>query len=400
MEVRILIAGGGVAGPALALFLDKAGIAATVFEASPEREDIGGALQIAPNGMWVLKELGLAEEIAGEGVASEEFALENQQGDRLGRVTNGPASKYGIPAVQIARAVLNRALVEEMGRRKIPIVFGKRLEHLVCHDSRVEAGFADGSGAEGTLLIGADGVHSRTRELVFPGGPRPHYTGLFTVGGFARHPRLAPSAPSELSTMHMIFGREGFFGYGYFDPRRPDTVMWWSHLARDPEPAREEYRSWSSEEIRRELLERHRGWHEPVRTILENAPEMLRGPVFDMPSLPAWSRERVLLIGDAAHAVSPHAGQGASLALEDAMLLGKLLHDGGAGHEELFLRFSAARRRRVERVIAEAGRRGDGKRRLSPQGAWIRDRFLSLFARLWGSRMNEWMYSYRIAWEG
>ena len=399
MEERVLIAGGGIAGPALALFLAKAGIAATVFEACAQREDMGGALQIAPNGMWVLDELGLAGEIVEKGVASEEFSLENQQGDLLGRVTNGPAGKYGVPAVQIARRVLHRTLVEAMERRGIPIVYGKRLARLGCLATGVEAGFEDRSCAEGTLLIGADGVHSRTRALLFPDGPRPAYTGLFTVGGFARHPRLAPSSPRELSRMHMIFGRNGFFGYGYFDPLRPDTVMWWSHLARDREPDRAEYRSWPTEEIRRELLERHRGWQEPVGTILESAPEMLRGPVFDVPSLPAWSRERVLLIGDAAHAISPHAGQGASLALEDAMLLAKLLRDGGAGPDELFARFTAARRRRVERIIAEARRRGDGKRTLSPRAAWIRDRVLSLFARVRGGRMNEWMYSYRIAWE-
>ena len=400
MEKRVLIAGGGVAGPALALFLEKAGIAASVFEAYAERADIGGSLQIAPNGMWVLEELGLAGHIAAQGVASEEFSLENQQGEWLGSVTNGPASKYGIPAVQIARSVLHRTLLEEMVRRRIPMIYGKRLRQIRCDDCAVEAAFADGSAVRGTLLIGADGLHSRTRELLFPHGPRPRYTGLFTVGGFARHPRLAPATPRELSRMHMIFGRDGFFGYGYFDPLRPDTVMWWSHLARAREPAREEYRSWPNEEIRRELLERHEGWHVPVRTILESATELLRGPVFDVPSLPAWSRQRALLIGDAAHAISPHAGQGASLALEDAMLLGKLLRDGLSDHEACFARFAAARRRRVERIVREARRRGDGKQTLSPRGAWMRDRFLSLFARFRGDRMNDWMYSYRIAWEG
>ncbi len=107
-----------------------------------------------------------------------------------------------------------------------------------------------------------------------------------------------------------------------------------------------------------------------------------------------------MLIGDAAHAISPHAGQGASLALEDAMLLAKMLSDSVASHEQVFAKFVQQRRSRVERVIAEARRRGDGKRTLTPATAWIRDRVISAFARFSGARMNHWMYSYKIDWEG
>lgn len=107
----------------------------------------------------------------------------------------------------------------------------------------------------------------------------------------------------------------------------------------------------------------------------------------------------MLLIGDAAHAISPHAGQGASLALEDAMALGKLLSNAQASHQEVFKRFTLERRGRVERIIAEARRRGDGKKTLAPTGAWIRDRIISVLARVRGDRMNDWMYSYKIDWE-
>jgi 2-polyprenyl-6-methoxyphenol hydroxylase-like FAD-dependent oxidoreductase len=147
------------------------------------------------------------------------------------------------------------------------------------------------------------------------------------------------------------------------------------------------------------LLARHQGWQQPVATILESAPELLRGPVYDVPTLPAWSKGRILLIGDAAHATSPHAGQGASLALEDAMALGKLLRNQEAHHEQVFAEFMRDRHGRVERVIAEARRRGDGKKRLTPSAAWVRDRVISALARVLGARMNKWMYSYKIAWE-
>jgi 2-polyprenyl-6-methoxyphenol hydroxylase-like FAD-dependent oxidoreductase len=397
MKQRVLIIGGGIAGPALALFLNKAGMDPAVYEAYPRMDDIGGGMQIAPNGMRVLEQIGLAGAILAKGVESDEFSFENQHGRVLGRAANGPARKYGIPAVQIARSVLHRALLAEVEKRGIPVHYQKRLRTVEFPGSNVAAEFEDGTVAEGSLLIGADGIHSRTRDVIFPHGPRPTYTGLFTVGGFSSHPSLAPASEREMRRTHMIFGRDGFFGYGYFDRQLPRTVMWWSHVTREPEPGRQEYQSWPTEALRNELLERHRGWPEPVAAILRNAPELLRGPVYDLASLPTWWKDRALLIGDAAHAISPHAGQGASLALEDAMYLAKLLRDSGPGHEQVFERFVQDRRERVEKIIAEARRRGDGKRTLTPAAAWIRDRVISGLVRVWGNRMNDWIYSYRIA---
>jgi len=396
MKPHVLIIGGGIAGPALALFLNNAGIASTVFEAHSQVDDIGGGLQISPNGMRVLEQIGISDEVIARGIESDEFSFENQRGKVLGRIPNGPARIYGIPAVTVARSAIHRMLVSTAERGGIPIFYRKRLRHLRCDATGVIAEFEDGSTSKGTLLIGADGIHSRTRELVFPEGLRPSYTGLFTVGGFASHSSLAPATPAEMRRMHMIFGRNGFFGYAHFDRQKPDTVMWWSHLTREWEPQSEDYKNWSTEVLRGELLARHHDWQSPVGTILRSAKDLLCGPVHDVPSLPAWSKDRILLIGDAAHAISPHAGQGASLALEDAMLLGKMLSDSVASYEQAFAQFVQQRRSRVERVIAEARRRGDGKRTLTPATAWIRDRVISAFALFSGARMNHWMYSYKI----
>lgn len=403
MYEHVLIIGGGIAGPSLALLLHQAGISSAVYEAYPEAEDIGGGLQIAPNGMQVLGQIGIAGRILAQGVVGEELSFENQNGAVLARVGNGRGQRYGFPAVQIARNALHKGLKDEAERLGVSIAYRKRLIDISSQCDGVVARFEDGALAEGTILIGADGVHSRTREIVLPDGPRPAYTGIVTVGGFASHPGLVLASPLEMGRQHMIFGREGFFGYGYFDPRNPSRVMWWSHLERAREPLKEEYMRWAIEQLRSELLERHHGWTQPVQTILRSATELMRGAVYDVASLPTWWKDRVLLIGDAAHAISPHAGQGASLALEDAMLLAKLLrerqgtHQGS--HEETFARFMQARRARVEKVIAEARKRGDGKRVLTPAQAWVRDRFLSILLRARGERMNEWMYTYTIDWE-
>ena len=144
--------------------------------------------------------------------------------------------------------------------------------------------------------------------------------------------------------------------------------------------------------MKRQLLAFHAGWHDPIPQLLEAAENVIVSATLDVATLPTWSRKRTLLIGDAAHATSPHAGQGASLALEDAMRLGRLMQAG----QELgvtFENFESERRPRAERVVALARRRGNSKRAFSPAGAWIRDRMLKLLLPL-SPRGMDWMYGY------
>ena len=140
------------------------------------------------------------------------------------------------------------------------------------------------------------------------------------------------------------------------------------------------------------LRDFHAGWHDPIPQIIEAAENIVVTDTLDVATLPTWSRKRTLLIGDAAHATSPHAGQGASLALEDAMRLGRLMQDG----QELgltFQNFEAERRPRAEKIVALARRNGNSKREFSATGAWIRDRMLKLLLPVTAKGMD-WMYAY------
>ena len=139
-------------------------------------------------------------------------------------------------------------------------------------------------------------------------------------------------------------------------------------------------------QLRQHLRNFHAGWHDPIPRIVDAAENIVVTDTLDVATLPTWSRKRTLLIGDAAHATSPHAGQGASLALEDAMRLGRLMAD----RQELaltFQNFEAERRPRAEKIVALARRNGNSKREFSATGAWIRDRMLKLLlplgARAW-----------------
>lgn len=392
-----LIIGGGIAGPAAALFLKRAGYTPRLFEAHAHRSDIGGALQVAPNGMYVLQQVGLAETLLDHGIESAELCFQNQSGKRLGTIPNGPAGKYASPAVHVARSVLHETLLDEVRRQGISIEYSRRLSRLSVTENDIVAGFEDGSSAQGSLLIGADGIHSRTRELLFPEFPKPTYTGLITVGGFAEDPALVASDSRQRLQARMIFGQNGFFGCAYHDPANPAAMMWWSHLRRDAEPTAEDLSALTEGDLRDQILEHHRGWTEPVERIVRSATRVLWGPVYDVPALPQWWKERAVLIGDAAHAISPHAGQGASLALEDALCLAKHLRDEGL--EGAFKAFQRDRKQRVDTIAADARKRGDNKRTITPGEAKIRERVMSLFLRFRGSSLNDAAYGYQVDWE-
>ena len=385
-----LIIGAGIAGPVIAIFLKKAGIDAQLFEAWPYSAGIGGGLQIAPNGMHVLAEIGLADELIRYGSVAESFDFYSQSGARLGSINRNMKQRFGQPAVNMRRAKLNEVIINKAWCADVELTFEKRLVRIKDRIGQpVVAHFADGTSAEGDFLIGADGVHSAVRAHVIPNGPQPFDTGLIGFGGFL--PRSLLDNTPIGQRVETTFGQSGFFGCGLCSPDPQDGVMWWStQPAQGTDVAT--FRAMSLDEIKRHLLKFHAGWHDPIPRLLEAAENITVTATLDVATLPTWWRGRVLLIGDAAHATSPHAGQGASLALEDAMRLGRIMRDG----QELdvtFQTFENERRPRAERIVAFARRNGNQKGEFSPLGAWFRDQMLRLLIRANARGMN-WMYGY------
>jgi 2-polyprenyl-6-methoxyphenol hydroxylase-like FAD-dependent oxidoreductase len=387
---KALIIGAGIAGPVTAIFLKQAGIDAQVFEAWPPSSGIGGGLQIAPNGMHVLAEIGLADEMIRRGSVAEAFEFYSQSGVRLGSINRNMEQRFGQPAVNMCRATLNETILAKAQREKVEVTFEKRLVRIEDRPDRpVVVHFADGSSAEGDFVIGADGVHSAVRMHVIPDGPKPFDTGLIGFGGFVPRSVLDDTAIGQ--RVETTFGQSGFFGYGFCSSDPLDGVMWWSTQPVHGIDAAS-FRAMGQDAMKRHLRNFHAGWHDPIPRILEAAENITVTATLDVATLPTWSRKRTLLIGDAAHATSPDAGQGASLALEDAMRLARLLQ---AGHEfgVTFEKFESERRPRAERVVALARRNGNNKREFSATGAWIRDRMLKLLIPLTAKGMD-WMYAY------
>lgn len=376
--------GCGIAGPVLAMFLQKAGIEAVIYEGGEKpRDDVGAFLNLAPNGLVVLDTLGVREDVERVGSRTTSTAFLNHQGKKLGE---NPAE-----TLLLKRGLLNQALREAAVNRGIRVEYGKFFEGVEEVGDGVRVHFADGTTAEADILIGCDGIHSRTRYTVMPDAPHPEYTGVIGTAGYTR----SRDAAAADGVMRMSFCYKGFFGYQAIPG---GEVYWFENYHQAKEPARGETERTSHEEWKSRLLERHRKDHHPVSAIIDSTASGIIGyPIYDMLTLPLWHRGRVCLVGDAAHATSPHVGQGASMAMEDAIVLAKCLRDLPTP-QQAFAAFQSLRQERVEKIIKEGRRTGNQKAAANGFQRSVRDLVLPFFLKL-GVKATVPVYSYRVSWE-
>ncbi|MGH4017556.1 MAG: FAD-dependent oxidoreductase [Pseudonocardiaceae bacterium] len=385
-----LVIGGGVAGPVAAMALHQAGIEATVHEAHDGTADgVGGGLSVAPNGMNALRVIGADDVVARIGTPMTAMVLQSWTGKQLGEVT----SPRGLPPMQFVwRAELYRALHDEADRRGIHTVPGKQLVGAAHTGEGVTARFADGTQASADILIGADGIRSTVRALIDPAAPQPRYTGLLGFGGRMNDTGLA----STDGTMYLIFGRRAFFGYQVYDD---SSGGWFVNLPHRQPMTLAEARAVDPEEWMRVLREAFAGDRTPALEMLRRvdpADLLVTGALEDIPTVPTWSKDRMVLIGDAAHATSPSSGQGASLAIESAVQLARCLRD--LPPDEAFAAYEQLRRTRVERIIAMAARTNSNKA-AGPIARVLRDLLMPLAMKLTKPEKMTWQYHYRIDWD-
>lgn len=387
-----LIIGGGIAGPATAIALQRAGIEATVYEARDRTVGDGVMLTVATNGIDALRTIGADQTVLLPGFPTPSITLRNHAGQRLGQTRTGGRLADGTLSHTIKRAHLHRALQEEATRRGVRIERGKRLVHADQTGSVVRARFADGSEAVGDVLIGCDGVHSTVRALIDPRSPAPRYAGLLNTGGFASGVEL----DVEPGSYEMIFGQRAFFGYV---PAPDGETLWFANLPHRREPQRGELTRATTEQLRARMHELYAGDSGPARALIGATAELPpTTPIHTVPHLPTWHRGRMLVIGDAAHAPSPTSGQGASLSFEDAVTLAMCLRDRAAP-QDAFATFERLRRRRVERIIRAAARINSNKApgRL---GRLVRDAMLPTVLRLTANAKSATeVFDYHLDWD-
>ncbi|MFE4971259.1 FAD-dependent oxidoreductase [Kitasatospora sp. NPDC056651] len=349
---KALVIGGGIAGPVTALALHRAGIEAVVYEAyGSSAEGVGGTFMIASNGLAALADVGLETDVAAIGQAIDRMIVEDGG--------NGVLAEFPEASGRVMRraelyAVLQRRLEEE----GIPVRYGKRLAGVEERATGVTARFADGTAADGDLLIGADGTRSVVRGLIDPAAPGPRYTGLIGVGGYSAHRLEGPRGAGR--SIHFAQGARAFFGYWAL-PGGAGTT-WFSNIPQPEQLTAEQARAVTREDWLALARERH-AEDLPAREVLAAADEA-SVEVFPrleiMPSVPHWYRDRMVLVGDSVHAPSNSSGQGVSLAVESAVELARRLA-GQPDAASALAAYETARRPVVEAVAARAAVVNDQK---------------------------------------
>ncbi|MDT7840257.1 FAD-dependent monooxygenase [Streptomyces justiciae] len=346
-----MVIGGGIGGTATALALHKAGADVVVHEAHPDSaEDLGAFLTLASNGMRALTQLDAGAAVRAVGFPLREMRVLDAAGEEMGRGPLGEADDPRLRFRCVRRGDLNAALQAEAVRRGIEVRHGVRLTAVEEGPDGVTARFSDGSAATADLLIGADGLHSTVREAIVP-GVRPRYAGQRVFYGYTGAAR-PPGAAGQLT---MVRGSRAAFGYAV---SRDGETYWFARVADVPPKA-------------------PGGWREPLVGLLreDGGPaadivaathvDVLVTDAAEIPVGTPWRSARTLLVGDAAHAASPATGQGASMALEDAVVLAKSLRDA-PDLDAALTRYEALRRPRVEHNITVSGALSRGDR---PTGA-------------------------------
>lgn len=371
--MRALIIGGGIAGPVLAVALRRVGIDATVFERGSRDDDRRGAwITFQANGMDALRAIDLAGPVESLGYPVDEISFMNGKGRSLGRMPMAARRPDGQTSVMMPRAELYRVLSDQAAQHGVEVEYDREFVGAEYTATGVIARFADGSTAEGDFLVGADGIHSRVRRTIDPDAAPPRYVPVLNIGGYI--PGLSVDAPDREFVMQ--FGTRCFFAW----MKTPDGgTVWFANPPMKDEPARGVLSGMSDADWRGWLRELMRGDAGPSARIIEAAPAPLTGwTTYDMPVVRHWhdGRGRMVLIGDAAHATSPAAGQGAAMSLEDAVILAQCLRDLPDA-ASAFATYESLRRDRVERIV-EHGRRSSAQKAAGPIGRVARDLMLPI----------------------
>jgi 2-polyprenyl-6-methoxyphenol hydroxylase-like FAD-dependent oxidoreductase len=354
---HVAIAGAGIGGLTLAIALRRRNVRVTVLERESDIRPAGAGLALGPNAMAGLAELGLAEAIAGAGQPIGVSAILDSAGGVLGSEFDVAtlAKDIGAPIVAIHRARLHEVLLAAVGRDVVRR--GAAVERYNARGDVVHVICKGGEHVEADLLVGADGLHSVVRRQLLNDGP-PRYAGYTSWRGVTRPGAVA--APSRMSESWGRGERFGIVSIGFGE-------IYWFAVANAPAAG-------SDTDVQRELTDRFCGWHDPINAIIAATPidRILRTDISDRDPTDRWHEGRVVLLGDAAHPMTPNLGQGAGQAIEDAVALDRSLAEG-RDLETALQHFERRRVARANAIVIASRRMGVVAQLSNPLAVWLRN---------------------------
>jgi 2-polyprenyl-6-methoxyphenol hydroxylase-like FAD-dependent oxidoreductase len=331
-DLRILIIGGGIGGLTSAIALRRDGHDVTVIEKDPDWSVYGVGIIQQANVIRAMAQLGLVDDYVASGVPFDKVAVHMPDGMQVALIPIPPLVEGYPPSMGIGRPALHKILGDRTMADGAEVRLGVTAEHIDDRGNCVQVRFSDGSEAAYDLVVGADGVYSDTRAQIMPDTPGPEFTGQ-SVWRY-NFPR-----PADLDALHAY---NGPVGAGLVPINRDLMYMFLT----TPEPDRPRYAHERLAEAMRTKVLQHTApqIRELAAHITDNDGVVYR-PLEAMMLSGDWHSGRVVLLGDAVHATTPHLGQGAGMAIEDSIVLAEeiVVHDAPEAA------FRAYRDRRFER---------------------------------------------------
>jgi 6-hydroxynicotinate 3-monooxygenase len=361
---EIAVLGAGMGGLTMAALLQRAGCNVTVYEQAKAFARVGAGIQMSPNAVRVLRALDLEAHI--RGVAFQPRYWHNRAWDtgemQFELPLGGEAEqRHGAPYLLGHRADLHAALLSRVPPASI--VLDKRLTDLSQSEAGVTLEFADGTSARADILIAADGLHSRVREILF-GAEKLRFTGNVAYRAVFPATRLGNLALGDNTKW---WGPDRHIVIYYVNPRKDELYF----VTSVPDP-KWKLDSWSAMGDLGELRAAFKGFHGHVTRVLEACPAVHKWAIADRDPMPRWSEGRIMLIGDAAHPMTPTMAQGAAQSLEDAMIMSRCL--ARFGFEDVagaWRTFEAHRRARTAQIQVTSHRNVWMRGRTD--GGWLYD---------------------------
>ncbi len=360
-SLNIGIVGGGIGGLTAAIALRRQVHTVTVYEQAAKYMRVGADINLTPNAVLALDGLGVGEAARRTG-ARPTFRISRDwdTGKETSRLPMSDEAelRYGAPQLTIHRADLLSALAEAFPVNNVK--FSKRLRSIDQDADGVTLHFEDGSQARHDVVIGADGIHSRVRSSLF-GEESPRFTGVVSFRAVVptekvkNVPEIAaftkwwgPNPQSQIVTFPLNLGQDTFV------------------FATTGQPSWHE-ESWTSEGDVNELRSFYKDYHPDARALLDACETVLKSALYERDPLPQWSKGRVTLMGDASHPMLPFMAQGAGMAIEDGVVLGRCLL--GDDPEAELKRYEQARQDRTARI--QIGSRGNQWMKGQESADWV-----------------------------
>lgn len=347
-ELRVAVVGAGIGGLTAAIALRANGIDATVYEQSHELKALGAGVSIATNGSRILTRLGVGDAVAAIAGPVTHYQFRTWQAEPI---AGEPSTLgFGDPATTwcLHRGEFQKVLADALPADALQL--GRSCVGAAEHGDGVHVEFSDGTTVDADLLVGADGIHSRLQGRVTRPA-QPVSEGIMAYRGLIPADRVRGVVDMHASSM-WLGPRQSFLAYPVSAGELLNIVAFVPTNLTVTE-------SWTAPGDVAELTAAYQGWDPTVLSIIEAMDSTFRWGIYDREPLTKWSTDRITLLGDSAHAVTPHLGQGANQAIEDAMTLAVVLRDARADELGARLRryegLRMSRTRHVRRQARAAG---------------------------------------------